>query len=614
MRQQSSDCITRIATALKERRLLVFCGAGVSLESGLPTANEFLAELGIRTLPWQKGTSLLSQERDFRHKFQKRFNDPKLVPSQQHRLIASLDAPVCVTTNYDLLLERAHVELYGEDHVGVVRKPDHLRFSNSKKNLIIKLHGDVNDESLHVVTAMDYMARWRSPNVVDNFVYHLFATHTVLFIGYSLDDAHVLSVLDSQTQCPYGGLPDRFTLVRESDPERDKYLKTLCVESIVLDKSADFNTSICDFLFAVWERSVRHLAFSAPIKPQELPLPTRLEYAMHQRQQGNFAAVKQSLPSLTKEIIQKNPIDLKLLPGLLWLNVSLYDKLEDWAHLRSLDENFFQPAFQRIEETVAAKVILSLKAGYESAMAIALIRQGDFADAKRRANESIAAPCSENADSSLQIVFADALTTRAIALLGLWAEDKDPSHLETAKRDLDSAIQIFSKHGSIGLANESHHLGRYYGTSALLEVAKATARCEDLARETDAIERIRTLAKQAHTGTNRTSFGKIAGQWCHAFCCYKISACENLPPEIRQKLIAEGEELLRTALSKTSETQSTARLKIRLLQQRLANLAGHDVTDADTGEIENLRGCVPQEVRKVIDRISEDRWLHLPLN
>jgi hypothetical protein len=615
MRSKLHEVVCGIAEAQSRRRLLLFCGAGVSVSSGVPTAAEFLSNSGIKTLPWAKGTTLLSQKKRFENDFQRTFNSDTLTPSPQHRLIASLDASVCVTTNYDLLLERAHVDIHGSKHVGVISKPEHLQLSSSQKNLIIKLHGDVEDPTLRVITAADYMTRWRTPSAVDSFVFHLFYTHTVLFIGYALEDAHILSILEEQTRAPSGGLPDRFAIVRKPNRERDQYLETMCVRPIPLDHTRDFDAAVCEFLFAIWERSNHHLAFSAPIELRKQSLSERLRFAMQQRQQGFLNEVKPTLQKLTTDILETAPIDLQLLPGLLWLNVSLYDKLEDWGTLRMLDANKFQPVLDKLEASVPPRVLASIRSGYDSTIAVALIRQGDFVEAKRRLDRSINSPSTENADSSLQIVFAAALTARAISCLGLWTEYSSGGHLETASEDLDRAWTLFKAHGGLGTQNESHHLGRFFGTSALVKLAKRELLPPSDQELVVNTEKILEEATQAHAGTNRTTYGKIAGRWCHAFCCYKLAQGIHLDPSRRKQLLSQALSLISIALGGTSETQIAARLKLCLLRREVLQANGEDSNDVeDRKTIATLRARLDKDLKKVIRRLTEHKWLQLPLN
>ena len=160
--------ITEIISSIRSRDLVVFCGAGISRNSGLPIANELtrtiLEELPIKAvdineiiesdLPFEAFMEYLSESSDISN-ILNIFVDGK--PNTNHVLIAKLAKygylKKIYTTNFDLLIEKA-LEIEGL----IKNKDFEVRFyeydfldldliSRESKIQIYKLHGSVEDEN-----------------------------------------------------------------------------------------------------------------------------------------------------------------------------------------------------------------------------------------------------------------------------------------------------------------------------------------------------------------------------------------------------------------------------------------------------------------------------------
>ena len=132
-------------------------------------------------------------------------------PSPMVRMLADLEFPLVITTNYDQLYERAldqraeekgalagtyDVSIYSANNIGQERlkthdcskKPDHQR------PFILKIHGDVSRPESIVITDEDYiqfvlrMSDTKPYNPFGNNVLAHLMTWPTLFIGYSLMD------------------------------------------------------------------------------------------------------------------------------------------------------------------------------------------------------------------------------------------------------------------------------------------------------------------------------------------------------------------------------------------------------------------------------------------
>lgn len=203
--------VEEIASYIRSRDLVVFCGAGISRNSGLPLANELthavLEKLPIDKadeneiiragLPFEAFIEYLSENSDISN-ILNIFEDGK--PNTNHILIAKLAKlgylKNIFTTNFDPLIEKA---LEAE---GLVKNRDfEVRFSEEdflnltwnrkdSKVLIIKIHGSVEDKN-SIRTTIKSVSNRNLSNKRMNVVRNIFLTgdhKAVLILGYSCSD------------------------------------------------------------------------------------------------------------------------------------------------------------------------------------------------------------------------------------------------------------------------------------------------------------------------------------------------------------------------------------------------------------------------------------------
>lgn len=97
-----------------------------------------------------------------------------------------------ITTNYDKLLESSNSEFCKQYDV-IVSDKDLLVANKSK--YIIKMHGDVSHPETIVLKEQDYLEYSQKHVLMELFVKSLLADHTILFLGYSLNDYNVKQIL-----------------------------------------------------------------------------------------------------------------------------------------------------------------------------------------------------------------------------------------------------------------------------------------------------------------------------------------------------------------------------------------------------------------------------------
>jgi len=189
----------QVISALKEDKLVIFAGAGVSAgpPSNIPTFQELAEEVGSQcneNINKRKLDRFLGDLEDKGievHQIVLEIIQSKgLSPCDLHydllRLFNDVNDVRIVTTNFDPLLSVAANET-GETHLRTYYAPA-LPLGN-KFNGIVCLHGCISEgkESL-VLTDRDFGRAYLTEGWATRFLIEVFSKYTVLFIGYSHND------------------------------------------------------------------------------------------------------------------------------------------------------------------------------------------------------------------------------------------------------------------------------------------------------------------------------------------------------------------------------------------------------------------------------------------
>jgi hypothetical protein len=176
---------------------VLFLGAGVSAEAGMPTSDRLCADLGF------SGDSLTDAAEKYRKKQGQRALNDKIrsVFDEARRyiqpektsfpFIANIPhlTSLIVTTNYDDLLEQA-LRAEGKNPTVVCREND-MASINGSRCTVIKLHGDLGLPETMILTAGDYatlLAKLDKPGGFAGQLAGLLEFRTIIFVGYSMAD------------------------------------------------------------------------------------------------------------------------------------------------------------------------------------------------------------------------------------------------------------------------------------------------------------------------------------------------------------------------------------------------------------------------------------------
>lgn len=199
MRIGRIDFPNEVVQAMKDGTLVVFAGAGVSMgkPTGLPDFPKLTNQIASGTgEKWTKNLGkscetflgrLKDRGIDVHEIAAERLIQCGLEPNELHKNITALFSDPSkikiVTTNYDTMFEKA----LGECEVKVYNAPilppgDHVEG-------IVHIHGNVNEPSYMILTDKDFGKAYTIINgYAARFLVELFATYTVLFVGYSYND------------------------------------------------------------------------------------------------------------------------------------------------------------------------------------------------------------------------------------------------------------------------------------------------------------------------------------------------------------------------------------------------------------------------------------------
>ena len=259
--------IQDLAQAIRERRVVLFVGAGVSMSVGLPSwrklIEHMIAELRIDPALIERPADNYQSLAEYylikqggigplRSWMDRHWNvsRERVRQSRLHRLIVDLDFPIIYTTNYDRNLEVAF-EVHGRPYVKIATARDFAQ-ATPDCTQIVKYHGDFDEESSLVLTETDYFDRLSFDAPIDVKFRNDAFGRTMLFIGYSLSDTNIRLLLHRlwQTWRRSGYEIDRppsFVFTHRHNPVEDAILGRWGITMLVQEND-DPEQALCAFL------------------------------------------------------------------------------------------------------------------------------------------------------------------------------------------------------------------------------------------------------------------------------------------------------------------------------------------------------------------------------
>ena len=280
MRLAGVEFPRRLTEALQRGELVVFAGAGVSMEApaNLPNFEDLATAIAA-------GTGEAQQESEPADRFLGRLKsrgtkvhgraadtlraggtpEPTALHSDLLRLYATPQSVRLVTTNFDGLFEQAAAHVF--DRAPSVFTAPALPLGKSFSG-IVHVHGDLGDPRGMVLTDADFGSAYLTEGWARRFLVDLFHTYTVLFVGYSHGDM----VMNYLSRALPPGAGDRFALTDEPD---DAKWQLLGVEPISYEQPTEGDHSalakgvrrLADYSrrgLLDWQRDVAEIAGAPP--------------------------------------------------------------------------------------------------------------------------------------------------------------------------------------------------------------------------------------------------------------------------------------------------------------------------------------------------------------
>lgn len=194
-----------LVASYREKNVILFVGAGVSKNLGLPTWSELInhisEELGYDPEIYKSFGDSLALAEYYRVKTGsigplRSWMDTNwhsanvdLQGSEIHKLIANSKFPMVYTTNYDRWLERSY-QLYEKKYTKIAGVADIAKIKDGVTQ-VIKFHGDFDNDETIILDESSYYERLEFETPLDIKLRSDVLGKSVLFIGYSLTDVNL---------------------------------------------------------------------------------------------------------------------------------------------------------------------------------------------------------------------------------------------------------------------------------------------------------------------------------------------------------------------------------------------------------------------------------------
>ncbi|SHL25676.1 SIR2-like domain-containing protein [Flavobacterium saccharophilum] len=191
-----------IKDAINTKKLVIFAGAGISIDAGVPSWGKLIDEIKNELDLPENEIDFLKipqiyfnerQEKEYIEKIRNVLGHRKLKHNEIHEEIFELNPEHILTTNFEDLLEQ--VINKKSLPFSIVKQDTDLPYSHNTK-LLVKIHGDL-DNTNFVLKEDDYLNYSLDHPLIEAFIKSIFATKVVLFIGYSYNDYNLKQIIQN---------------------------------------------------------------------------------------------------------------------------------------------------------------------------------------------------------------------------------------------------------------------------------------------------------------------------------------------------------------------------------------------------------------------------------
>lgn len=232
---------------IKSNNLVVFVGAGLSINSGLPNWKELTIEIlkGLKDYDDKSPKyidaindeimspiDVLEKVDNFKvHAIENlekviRAHDSK-APSSTHALIGQISTKI-ITTNYDNLLEKQYPDF---EMITYNNKYKVSKISDYQK-YIFKVHGDINEPDKCIFFPSQYESLYIVDEKAPIFeLKKIISDKSILFIGFSLSDPYIEHVMSFINNIYEGFTQEHFIITTNKNHNYGKRIQPIIIES-----------------------------------------------------------------------------------------------------------------------------------------------------------------------------------------------------------------------------------------------------------------------------------------------------------------------------------------------------------------------------------------------
>ena len=210
-----------IQRAEREKRLVFFVGAGVSVPSGMPLWSTAISEIKTRMKGDLQDDALKIPQYYYIQHGECNYNrlmkdifkyQTPLFTNDIHRELFKFQVRTIITTNYDHLLEDAAKENYRV--CDVISQDSDLPYGFTE-NKIIKMHGDFEHNNF-VLKEDDYLHYEQNFRLLTAYIKALIAENTIIFIGYSFNDPDLKQIFSWVKEVLGHDMPRSYMIVTKT--------------------------------------------------------------------------------------------------------------------------------------------------------------------------------------------------------------------------------------------------------------------------------------------------------------------------------------------------------------------------------------------------------------
>jgi hypothetical protein len=272
---------------ISQGKCVAYIGAGLSMGAGLPDWIRLIQEMidwsvtRLIPLPERNELDSLIGAGDllgiaeivksrmgtarFREFMNSVFHKYELKPTSTHKLLPDVPFISILTSNYDKLVENAYLMARNGVSIPTFTHLDTEELAGALQSTdfhIVKTHGDIDRINSIILTLKEYRNLIHANEAYKLYLQNVFTTKTVFFLGFSLTDPDLLTILDALQIHLRGVTPQHFALMdanKVSALKAEQFRQNYNINIIRYNPSSESHPEVAEFLKEIISRTPRKL-------------------------------------------------------------------------------------------------------------------------------------------------------------------------------------------------------------------------------------------------------------------------------------------------------------------------------------------------------------------